>query len=66
MFLFLKFQARAEEAKVAALSAVVSGKEVESEAITLHRELGSESASSLFILFTLFTVSVALLFSLKV
>lgn len=40
--LFLKLQARAQEAKVVALSSVVTGKEVESDAIALHRELQSE------------------------
>lgn len=48
----LELQARAEGAKVAALSAVVEGKDVESDAITLHRELDCESfflcASSVF------------------
>lgn len=39
----LELQARAEGAKVAALSAVVEGKDVESDAITLHRELDCES-----------------------
>ncbi|XP_059214275.1 laminin subunit gamma-3 [Centropristis striata] len=34
-----ELQARAQGAKVAALSSVVRGKEVESDAITLHREL---------------------------
>ncbi|XP_023279771.1 laminin subunit gamma-3 [Seriola lalandi dorsalis] len=36
-----QLQAQAQGAKVVALSAVVSGKEVESEAIALHRELGN-------------------------
>lgn len=36
-------QADAEGAKVAALSSVVTGKEVESDAIALHRELQCES-----------------------
>lgn len=34
-----KLQAHAQEAKVAALSSVVTGKEVESEAIALHKQL---------------------------
>ncbi|XP_073334366.1 laminin subunit gamma-3 [Pagrus major] len=34
-----ELQARAQEAKVVALSSVVTGKEVESDAIALHREL---------------------------
>lgn len=37
----LELQARAEGAKVAALSAVVEGKDAESDAITLHREVDS-------------------------
>ncbi|XP_071322534.1 laminin subunit gamma-3 [Trachinotus anak] len=36
-----ELQARAQRAKVMALSSVVAGKEVESEAIALHRELGN-------------------------
>ncbi|XP_029371382.1 laminin subunit gamma-3 isoform X2 [Echeneis naucrates] len=36
-----ELQAQAQGAKVLALSAVVAGKEVESEAITLHREVGN-------------------------
>lgn len=43
--LFLKLQARAQEAKVTALASVVEGKEVESDAIMLHRELECESLS---------------------
>lgn len=39
----LELQAGAEGAKVAALSAVVDGKDAESDAITLHREVDGES-----------------------
>lgn len=39
----LELQARAEGAKVAALSAVVEGKDAESDATTLHREVDCES-----------------------
>lgn len=42
MFFFCKLQARSQGAKVTAVTAVVTGKEVESEAITLHRELQCE------------------------
>lgn len=49
MRLFLQLQARAQEAKVRALSSVVEGKEVESEATTLHRELDRESLSVSFL-----------------
>lgn len=44
---FLKLQARTEEATVLALSSVVAGKEVESKVITLHRELEREYPSIL-------------------
>lgn len=40
--LFRKLQARSHEAKVVALSAVVEGKDVESEAMLLRRELEGE------------------------
>lgn len=43
--LFLKLQARTQAAKVMALSSVVQGKEVESDAIVLHRQLERESLS---------------------
>lgn len=52
--LFLKLQARAQGAKVMALSSVVTGKEVESDAIALHRKLERESLSNAFFFFTLF------------
>lgn len=45
---FLKLKAHGQEAKIIALSSVVSGKEVESEAIALHRGLECESVLCLF------------------
>lgn len=42
VYLFLKLRSHAQAAKVVALSSVVTGKEVESDAISLHRELESE------------------------
>lgn len=43
LYLLLKLQSKAQGAEAAAVSSVVMGKEVESETITLHRELESES-----------------------
>lgn len=68
--LFFKLQAHAQGAKVVALSSVVTGKEVESDAIALHRELECESLSLhlsiLFLFATLFTVCLALLCLLNI
>lgn len=66
--LFLKLQAHAQGAKVVALSSVVAGKEVESEAIALHRELESESLSSLFLTacLALFLLNVQLNYSTQI
>jgi len=53
-----KLQARAQGSKVTALSSVVAGKEVESDAIVLHRGLERESLyhslTDLFLFFFLF------------
>lgn len=42
---FLQLQGRAQAANTAALTSVVKGKEVESEAITLHKKIESETVS---------------------
>ncbi len=55
--LFLKLQARAQVAKVKTLSSVVTGKEVESDAITLHKELESKSLLSICISIPLYIAS---------
>lgn len=47
---FRKLRARTHEAKVIALSSVVGGKDVESQALLLHRELEREQMSFLFFL----------------
>ena len=68
--LFFKLHAHAQGAKVMALSSVVTGKEVESDAIALHRELECEYLSlylSIYLLFfTPLTLCLALLFLLNV
>ena len=42
VFVHIKLQARTQGSKAMALSSVVTGKEVESDVITLHRELEGE------------------------
>lgn len=41
---FLQLQGQVQEAKVSALTSVVFGKKVESEAITLHKKVESKTA----------------------